>query len=184
MNAMSVPTAPFRFCPRCATACTAAATREFRCAHCGFRYFHNVAAAVAAFVVCDGALLVTRRAHAPAAGTLDLPGGFVDPGESFEQALARELAEELGWTSLPGTPRYLCSTPNAYPFANVTYATCDGFFEIVCAQRPIIAPNSEISAALWVVCDEIAPRAFGLPSVRAAIVHWRAGRRTASSDFR
>jgi len=167
---MNPPCAPFRFCPHCGMACSAAAAREFHCGCCGFRYFHNVAAAVAAFILCDGALLATRRAHAPAAGTLDLPGGFVDPGESLEQALARELAEELGWATLPAVPRYLFSLPNVYPFASVDYATSDCFFEIVCAERPHVTTNREVSAAFWLARDEIEPLAFGLPSVRTAIL--------------
>ena len=44
----------------------------------------------------DGRLLLVRRAHAPSAGLWSLPGGRVEPGETPEQAAAREVCEETG----------------------------------------------------------------------------------------
>jgi len=43
-----------------------------------------------------GRLLVVRRAREPAAGRWSVPGGRVDPGESDEQAVTREVLEETG----------------------------------------------------------------------------------------
>lgn len=53
--------------------------------------------------VCDGGrLLAARRTAPPAlAGRWELPGGKVDPGETPEQALVRELREELGIEAEP-----------------------------------------------------------------------------------
>jgi 8-oxo-dGTP diphosphatase len=64
---------------------------------------------VGAAIIRDGAVLAARRtAPADAAGRWEFPGGKVEPGESAEVALVREIAEELGcrmevtgW--LPGT---------------------------------------------------------------------------------
>ena len=41
-------------------------------------------------------VLVLRRAHAPRRGCLDIPGGFIDAGESIGEAARRELREETG----------------------------------------------------------------------------------------
>ena len=50
----------------------------------------------AALVDADGRVLVQRRpAGAAMAGLWEFPGGKVDPGETLEKALARELDEEL-----------------------------------------------------------------------------------------
>jgi 8-oxo-dGTP diphosphatase len=54
---------------------------------------------VGAAVVVDGRLLAARRpARDGAPGGWELPGGKVEPGESPERALVREVAEELGCT--------------------------------------------------------------------------------------
>ncbi|MGP3754759.1 (deoxy)nucleoside triphosphate pyrophosphohydrolase [Streptomyces sp. IBSNAI001] len=58
---------------------------------------------VVAGAVCDGGRLLAARRSAPPelAGRWELPGGKVEPGESGEQALVRELREELGVEAEP-----------------------------------------------------------------------------------
>jgi ADP-ribose pyrophosphatase YjhB (NUDIX family) len=49
-----------------------------------------------AIIVQRGSVLLGRRARAPYQGTWDLPGGFLEPYETPEAGLDRELKEELG----------------------------------------------------------------------------------------
>ena len=44
----------------------------------------------------DGRLLMIKRGHAPSAGLWSVPGGRVEPGESDEAAVVREMREETG----------------------------------------------------------------------------------------
>ncbi|MGX5184232.1 (deoxy)nucleoside triphosphate pyrophosphohydrolase [Streptomyces avermitilis] len=58
---------------------------------------------VGAALLSGGRLLAARRSAPPElAGRWELPGGKVEPGETPEHALVRELREELGVTAEPG----------------------------------------------------------------------------------
>ena len=51
---------------------------------------------VGAVVLMDGRVVLVKRAHEPLKGEWSLPGGVVELGETLEQAIVREVAEETG----------------------------------------------------------------------------------------
>ena len=57
---------------------------------------------VLAVVLCEGAALLVQRANPPDQHLWSFPGGKVEPGETPEACLARELTEELGITVAVG----------------------------------------------------------------------------------
>ncbi len=161
---------PFEYCPRCGTKALAPdSIKSFRCPACDFVFFLNPAAAVAGLVVNpDGDLLVVVRNRAPAKGTWDLPGGFLDPGETYEQGLRRELREELNLDIVD--LRYFCSAPNEYAYGGVVYATTDAAF--ICdvgTSGTIQADMEEIASATFLSLSEIKVEHFGLPSIRRIV---------------
>lgn len=84
------------FCPRCAAPATVDAPHSLRCATCGYQAFYNpkpVAGAIPRDV--NGRIILLRRGTDPGRGLWTFPGGFVDLGESVEQAAIRETQEEL-----------------------------------------------------------------------------------------
>ncbi|MBN1309295.1 MAG: NUDIX domain-containing protein [Chitinispirillaceae bacterium] len=122
----------FVYCPRCGKkAIEVHQKNAMRCTACGYVYFHNTCAAVAGIVETAGGVILTVRAREPMAGTYDLPGGFIDYNESAEDALRREIDEELGIDV--AMTSYLGSFPNRYVYRDVVYFTNDIFF--VC--RPV-----------------------------------------------
>jgi ADP-ribose pyrophosphatase YjhB (NUDIX family) len=120
----------FRYCPSCASEkITFENERRFYCPECGFVYYHNTAAAAGCVIETGGGLVLLLRAKQPARGKLDLPGGFIDPGEGVLEGLLRECREELGWEPRGGFA-FLASFPNVYPYKGIAYRTCDIFFTI------------------------------------------------------
>lgn len=119
----------FNYCPRCAAKGEFNETSySFKCHNCGFHFFLNSAAAVTALIFNEkGELLLSRRGVEPSKGELDLPGGFVDPMESAEHALLREVKEELDLN--PESVTYFGSFPNEYHFSGTTVYTVDLVFK-------------------------------------------------------
>jgi ADP-ribose pyrophosphatase YjhB (NUDIX family) len=164
----------FRFCPRCAGASLVSDDgKSVRCGSCGFRYFHNMAAAVMGILVAPSGLLLTRRAADPGRGMLDLPGGFVDYGESLEDAIRREVREELGLEL--ADPRYFGSFPNTYAFEGVTYFTEDAVFIGAVEPEPVLSLNDEVIETVIVRPDDLDVNALAFDSARAAILRYRGG---------
>ena len=56
---------------------------------------------VGGLVVRDESLLVVKMAYGPSVGRYMIPGGLVDPGETLDTAVAREVLEETGVTARP-----------------------------------------------------------------------------------
>jgi NAD+ diphosphatase len=118
---------PFNYCPACGSSdISFSDMKKLVCRNCSLTYYQNVAAAAAAILECDEKIILIKRAREPGKGRLDLPGGFVNPKESAEEALKREIREELEIEV--GKLKYLGSYPNVYQYKEVVYHTCDLFF--------------------------------------------------------
>lgn len=76
-----------------------------RCGACGETSYLNPKPVAVAVQPVGGGLLVIRRGIPPARDRLALPGGFIDMGETWQQAAARELSEEVGLTTDPESVR-------------------------------------------------------------------------------
>lgn len=105
------------FCRRCGTKLTHTSGEAYVCEN-GHRLYTNAAPTAGIFFVTDdNQVLLTIRGIEPKKGMLDTPGGFVDAGETVEQALARELVEELELTDDQyETPQFLCTATNNYSY--------------------------------------------------------------------
>lgn len=103
-----------RFCSRCGERTVVAAAGHIRrCPACGAEHYPRTDPAVIMLVTDDeDRALLGRQAHWPE-GRFSTLAGFVEPGESIEQAVVREVAEEAGVTV--GEVAYVSSQPWPFP---------------------------------------------------------------------
>ena len=73
---------------------------------------------VAAIIHRDGAYFATQRGYGEFEGMWEFPGGKIEPGESREDALKREIQEELGVDIY--IKGLLCTTEYDYPTFHLT----------------------------------------------------------------
>ena len=155
-------------CPRCGSELLSwPSPGNFECSACGFVLFLNIAAAVAVIMECQGKLLFGVRKHDPGRGMLDLPGGFVNAGETAEEAVRREIREEVG-IAIPEM-RYLYSFPNRYPFRGMIYDTLDLIFLVHFDQPPEVKAADDLEEVMWVARDDVELDRIAFDSLRKAV---------------
>ena len=166
---MQHPLYQFHFCPKCGS-------RNFvennekskKCLACGFVYYFNSSAAVVAVIEnSTNDILVATRAKAPAKGTFDLPGGFIDMHETAEQAVCREVLEETGLRI--DSVHYLFSIPNIYVYSDFEVHTVDMFFRCKTNEFSGLKANDDVSALQFIARSKLNPDDFGLISIRKGI---------------
>lgn len=164
----------YRFCPLCGTKNNQVGKIPFSCDHCLYKCYFGPVAAVGGLIVNQkGELLLVRRARDPGKGQWGLPGGFVDRKETIEQALAREVLEEINLVVREYS--LLLTGPNRYAYAGVTADVIDLFYLCrVDEDTTIELATSELSGYRWCTpgLEELENMAF--PSNRAAVEHWLA----------
>lgn len=141
--------------------------KRYHCSECRWEFYQNTAAAVAGIIEYKGKFLAVERKLEPGKGLLDFPGGFIDPMETAEQALTRELLEELSvkisnW-------EYLCTAPNLYKYKGIEYSTCDIFYTTQVENIDFKIDDSEIAGIVWRALDELDSKEFAFLSMKEAI---------------
>jgi mutator protein MutT len=166
---MNHPLEKFTYCPICGSKqFEINGERSRHCSQCKFTYYANASASTAAFILnSKGEVLLTTRAFEPAKNKLDLPGGFVDMNETAEEALIRELKEELNIDVC--NPQYLFSLPNEYNFSGITIHTLDMFFKIEVEDNIQIKTDDDVASAQFYDLKLVNIENIGLDSIKKAI---------------
>lgn len=154
-----------RFCGRCATPTERSATeRVRRCPHCGLSAYPRVTPAIIVLVTrgaCDEQVLLAWGRRSPARRYSTL-AGFVEVGEGLEEAVRREVREEVGVELSQIT--YFGSQP--WPFPNQLMVG----FRARYASGSIVIQESEIVEARWFTAAEV--RAVTASRGRFSISGW------------
>ncbi|MEV0229835.1 NAD(+) diphosphatase [Nonomuraea sp. NPDC050786] len=137
------------YCPRCGTRTDIRAGGHIRvCPQDSSQHFPRVDPAVIMLVRDEADRCLLARGPQWPEGRLSILAGFVEPGESLEHAVAREVAEEVGITVV--NPRYLGSQPWPFPRSLML-----GFFAE--ATSTDLTPDAEeIAEARWYSREELA----------------------------
>lgn len=157
-----------RHCPLCGSLKLSREAGVLACMECGHLDFNNPVTAVAVFAFDgEGRVLLIRRAKEPARGKWAPPGGFLDAGETLEQAAAREAAEETALVLRD--IRYLSAFPNDYVYRNLSRPVCDVFFTARVESAGIALRPEEAQDHKWLAAEEIDPGELAFDSMRHAL---------------
>lgn len=157
-----------RYCGRCGTPTELAANeRAMRCPACGLLAFPRVAPAIIVRVTRGDEILLARGTRFPGS-MYSILAGFVDPGESLEECVHREVREEVGIEI--AEPRYWGSQPWPFPHSLMVGFTAD-------YRSGELAPDpEEIADAGWFAADALPPLPPGLSIARKLIDDWVSAR--------
>jgi ADP-ribose pyrophosphatase YjhB (NUDIX family) len=130
---------------------------------------------VAGIIEFEERIILTKRGAEPRKGYYDLPGGFVFYRESLEDALSREIKEELNleishW-------QYLGSFPNIYLFGAVTYFTTDAIFMASNSNLAGLRADKEIAEVIFVNPKKIDWDQIAFESIKTGLKKYQEGLR-------
>ena len=136
-------------CPRCgASTEPVQAGHARRCPVDGSEHFPRVDPAVIMLVRDDGGRCLLARNRAWPPRRVSILAGFVEPGESLEQAVIREVAEETG-LRVSGL-RYVASQPWPMPRSLML-----GFVARAPGEQEIVVDGEEIAEARWFTREQL-----------------------------
>ncbi len=154
-----------RFCGRCGTPTEMApGERALRCPSCGLLAFPRLAPAVITLIERDDGAALLARGKAFPVPMYSCIAGFVEPGETMEEAVHREVGEEVG-VSVTDV-RYVASQPWPFPHSLMIG------FEARWERGDIVIDETEIVDAQWFAPDALPMIPPGMSIARMLIDRW------------
>jgi NAD+ diphosphatase len=136
-----------RFCPQCGGPTLLAKGGWQRdCSHCGAQQFPRTDPVTIMLVEHDGKLLLGRKAGFPD-GSYSALAGFVEPGETIEEAVAREVFEEAGVRVRDVS--YIASQP--WPFPSQLMIACHAHAD----DDTVTVDRTELEDARWFTREQV-----------------------------
>lgn len=153
--------ATHQFCSKCGAPTDSIEGGARRaCSSCGTRYYPMVSPSMIVLVTSGDRCLLARRPRGIPTRFSCL-AGYLEPAESIEESVAREVAEECGVTV--GTVRYHSSQP--WPFPATLMIGCHA----EATSEEITVDGVEIAEARWFTRDEVRAAVAGDPAATLSI---------------
>jgi NAD+ diphosphatase len=151
-----------RYCGVCGQPMApAAGERAMRCA-CGHSAYPRISPAMMVLVKRGRSILLARNVAVPAGGRMSALAGFLEPGESIEEAIHREVREEVGLEV--GDLRYFASQSWPYPHSLMIAFTAEY------AGGELRLDASEIAEARWFGPGDALPELSPRQSISRALI--------------
>ncbi len=152
-----------KFCPRCKTNFKKIKENLLVCGSCSFNFYIDPQPTNAVILINKkGEILLVKRKTDPKRGWWDLPGGFVDPNETIEQSMHREIKEELGIEVK--NLEYFTSTSDIYFFNDFYRPTIAAIF-IAKVDNQKIEPSDDAEEAIFFAPKKIPFEKIAFPSL-------------------
>ena len=140
--------------------------RQIICRNCGLNFYLNsVPTAAAILSNKKGEILLVRRKFDPKKGFWDLPGGFIELYETFDNGIKREIKEELGVDI--GNLLYSGSSADTYQFKGITYSTVTAVYYGTIEGN--IYPGDDVDDFSFFNPRELPFKNFAFPSLARVI---------------
>jgi NAD+ diphosphatase len=153
-----------QYCGRCGTATDhVPGERARRCPICGLLSYPRISPAVITLIERDDAILLARGVNFPA-GRYGIIAGFVEPGETFEESVQREVMEEVGIEL--SDVRYFASQPWPFPHGVMVGFTAQW------AAGDLSPDPAEIADAGWFTINDLPNIPPRLSIARRLIDDW------------
>lgn len=161
----------YNFCPKCGSKAERKLHNLLACPNCGYDFYVNPASTNAVILEnSKGEILLVKRKFEPMKGYLDLPGGFVEPGESLEQSAIREVKEELGIDI--AEVKYFNSYPDEYLFQGVNIKTLGFVLTGKVKDGSEITASDDVADAKFYKKDELPLEKIAFESIRQGLIDY------------
>lgn len=156
------------FCSRCGSRTIHSDTeRMLYCGSCGFQTYPQLSPCVIV-AVHDGDRLLLTKYKGRANSNFALIAGFVEIGESLEEAVHREVMEEVGLK----VKNLMFYKSQPWPFTNTLLA---GFYAELDGDDTIVLEEEELSLGIWMPRHEITEAGSGISLTSEMVEAFRAG---------
>lgn len=164
----------YSYCPNCGSKRLKQVTQQLqKCSACDTSHYFNQRPCVGALIVQNKKMLLAKRTAMPYKGWWDIPGGFMDIDETPQEAISREVKEELGLHI--EIQRFINFYPDTYNYKGVIVPLLSIYFSCGLKGNQKIELSDELNAYNWFPLHDLPPN-IAFKNARQAIEDYLEGK--------